>query len=395
MRHLTLTENAPAQPVVLTGAEAEALATTGLAVVTRTPGVAAWQVAAGSKVGVARVADLQVTVRPKIPVDRLVFLLGYARRPTFWRDQTVLLDVEADLPDALAHAFARLASKALGQGLLQGYTTVDEALPVLRGRLRVGDQISRRCGVGLPLEVTYDEYTVDVAENQLLLAATHRLLRIPAVSASVRRSLQRLRLALAGVSMPTPGLPLPEWRPSRLNIRYQPALHLADLVLAGDSFEQRIGDLRVSGFVVDMWKVYEDFVCVALSEAIKPFGGRSIQQHPMHLDDDKQVAMRPDFLWRSPCGPPVVVDAKYKAEKPSGFPQADLYQILAYCTVLGLCEGHLVYAKGNEDERVHTVQRAGVRIHVHTLDLAQRPEALLHQVADLAQTLRQPSATLS
>ena len=31
-----------------------------------------------------------------------------------------------------------------------------------------------------------------------------------------------------------------------------------------------------------------------------------------------------------------MIDAKYKAEKPAGYPNADLYQLLAYCTVLGL-----------------------------------------------------------
>ena len=74
-----------------------------------------------------------------------------------------------------------------------------------------------------------------------------------------------------------------------------------------------------------------------------------------------------------PTGGAAVVDAKYKAEKPSGFPQADLYQLLAYCTVLGLHVGHLVYARGNEDPRVHSVVGADVSIHCHTLDLAQSP----------------------
>ena len=89
----------------------------------------------------------------------------------FWRDHTVLLDAESDLPEALAHAFTRLASKATEPGLVQGYQTVDEALPVLRGRIRVRDQIARRYGIGLPLEVTYDDFTVDIAENQINMDA--------------------------------------------------------------------------------------------------------------------------------------------------------------------------------------------------------------------------------
>lgn len=159
-----------------------------------------WEVAAGTKIGVARVGSLQVTVRPKIPIDRLVFMMGYAQAPKFWRQHDVLLAPERDLPDALAESFRRLATKALEQGLLHGYREVNETLPVVRGRIRVGDQLTRRPGLGIPLEVRYDEFTADIAENRVLLAATTRLLRMPTVNRVVRQSLQRLRLQLADVT---------------------------------------------------------------------------------------------------------------------------------------------------------------------------------------------------
>jgi 5-methylcytosine-specific restriction enzyme subunit McrC len=387
MRHLTLTEGAPSVPWDLSADVAEALSASELAVVTRTPGASSWDVVAGAKVGVARVGDLQVIVRPKIPIDRLVFMLGYAQTPKFWRDYSVLLDVEMDLADALAESYRRLATKALEHGLLHGYRSIDDTRPVVRGRIRMGDQLSRRFGLGIPLEIRYDEFTPDIAENQLLLAAGTRLLRMPGVSPIVRQSLLRLRLQLADVTPLVRGMPIPVWTPSRLNTRYHPALHLAELILAGDSFEQRIGDLQVSGFVFDMWRIYEDFVCVALREAMTPYGGRSALQHHLHLDEAANVSMRPDYLWVLGGQPSAVVDAKYKAERPSGFPQADLYQLLAYCTVLGLPEGHLIYAMGNEHPSRHSVIGAGVTIHCHTLDLAQPPDALLGQVASLTRRI--------
>ena len=387
MEPLTLIEGEPAKAVRLSNAEAEALGAAELAVVTRAPGSDDWLVAAGTKVGVVRVGALQISIRPKISIDRLVFLMGYAKKPKFWRDHSVLLDVESDLPEALAHAFARLAGRAVEQGLLQGYRTVDDSLPVLRGRIRVRDQISRRYGVGLPLEVTYDDFTVDVAENQILLATTVRLLRLASLPATVRQRLHHLRIQLAGVTALRRGDPTPGWQASRLNARYQPALHVAELILGGDSFEQRIGNLEVSGFVVDMWKVYEDFVTVALREALSPFGGTASLQHRMHLDESDQVDMRPDFLWTGLDGRRVVVDAKYKSEKPAGFPQADLYQMLAYCMALGLPKGHLVYAAGNERAVEHIVRGAGVAITCHTLDLDQPPQRLLERVVQLADIL--------
>ncbi len=208
-------------------------------------------------------------------------------------------------------------------------------------------------------------------------------MRMPGVPKTARPALQRVRLQLADVTPPRTGMPLPAWRPSRLNTRYQPALRLAELILAGDSFEQRVGDLKVSGFVLDMWRIYEDFVCVALSEALRERGGSSSLQHGMHLDLARHVPIRPDFVWSQGGRARVVADAKYKAEKPSGFPQADLYQMLAYCTVLGLDEGHLVYAKGTEEPAVHVVRGSGVRIVCHTLDLADPPSALLRQIGEL------------
>jgi 5-methylcytosine-specific restriction enzyme subunit McrC len=82
-----------------------------------------------------------------------------------------------------------------------------------------------------------------------------------------------------------------------------------------------------------------------------------------------------------------VVDAKYKAEKRGGYPDADLYQMLAYCTALGLREGHLVYAKGNAAHAAHQVRHAGVVIHQHALDLDQGPAGLLADIATVAQQL--------
>lgn len=391
---LILRGGGPSRLVELRRPVADALAAAGVVQVALTDRPGWWEVTPGTQIGVVSVAGLQVVIEPKIDINRLVFLMGYARRPDFWRDDRVLLDADADLPEALADAFVRLARRALEQGLLKGYMTVDETLAVLRGRVREADQLRRRWGRSIPLEVRYDEFTVDIAENQVLLAAVERLLRMPRVGVRHRAGLQRLRLQLADVTALGRGGVRPSWTPSRLNARYVPALELAELVLAGRSFEQRVGDLVVSGYLFNMATIFEDFVTVALQEAVRPFGGRSWLQFRTHLDEAETVPVRPDFVWSYAGVPRVVVDAKYKAEKPSGFPQADLYQLLAYCTVLGLPVGHLVYAKGLEDARQHVVRNAGVRIVAHTLDLEEPPARVLASVATLAdETVRAAAET--
>ncbi|MBS9534338.1 restriction endonuclease [Mycobacterium sp. M1] len=386
---LILTEGGDPQTVALSGAEARALQGLGLVTVTTTLDPGWYDIAAARKVGAVMVGERQLIVHPKITdLNRLLFLIGYARDPTIWRDEHVDLIVDDELLPGLAEAFSRLASRAVEQGLVQGYRTVRDTLPVLRGRLLAGEQMTRLYGLPVPVAVEYDDFTVDIAENQLLLWASLRLLTVPKISEVSRRRLQRLRRTLSDVSVLSRGAALPAWQPSRLNTRYHAALRLAQIVLAAESFEHHVGDLRVSGYMFDMWRIFEDFVTVALGESLAALGWRCETQAALHLDEQRQVPMRPDLLCRRDGVPVAVADAKYKAERPEGFPNADLYQMLAYCTVLGLGDGHLVYAKGNEPVSVHTVQNAGVTIHCHALDLALRPADILLHIDGMAARFR-------
>lgn len=406
-RTLHLREGGAPALVALGTATARALGATGAVTVTPTESEGMWTVTPGTKVGaiVVRVSGqelIQVRIAPKLEINRLVFLMGYRRGNDHWRDQPVVLDPAEDLPEALADALASLGSRALEQGVLKGYVTVDESLPVLRGRIRVGDQM-RHSGLGLPLEVRFDDYSVDVTENQILLAAILRTLRMPSIATcpSVRARLQRLRLLLADVTLPAVGnwarRGRPTWEPSRLNARYVPALRVAEMILDGSSFELRSGGLVVSGFLIDMAYVFEDFVCIAMGRAIgevvsenserKISPGRASLQYRTHLDRERTVPIRPDLVWTRNARPDIVADAKYKAEKPSGFPQADLYQMLAYCTVLGLDVGHLVYAKGEESAGIVWIEGSDIRIVRHVLDLEAAPGELLAQIETVAHTM--------
>lgn len=392
IRALELREGAPAETRLdLTDMDARALSASELAVVSRQPGAPAWSVSAGRKVGVARVgADLQVVVHPKITVDRVFFLMAYARDPAFWRDHAVELEREDSLPQMLADAFLRFSVRATERGLLQGYRTMDKSLPVMRGRLRVGDQMQARRPRPLPLEVTYDDFTVDIPENRLLLAATSRLLSIPGIGGITRSGLRRLRVALADVE---PQVARPSWHPSRLNRHYHRALALAELILDASSVEKpaHAAPVSVTGFVVDMWKVFEDFVTVALREEFERRGGRAELQYATHLDRGHRVPMQPDFAWRNSLGVQVIADAKYKDESSESFRNADLYQMLAYCTALGRRRGHLIYARGWAEERTVAVERSPIVIHCHTLDLSATPAELLDQVADLVDKMLVPA----
>ncbi|GAA1946098.1 McrC family protein [Kitasatospora viridis] len=352
-----------------------------------------WTLRAGSKVGAVTLdvpggEPVAVRIAPKVPIARLFFLIGYSLDPRGWRDGQVELGENHDVLPALAHAVERQVDRALRQGLLQGYRAVDESALVVRGRIREAEQIRRRFGAALPVEIAYDEFTTDIAENRILRTAVERLLRLPGVPRDVRRRLLHQRVRLAEVTPLVRGQEIPDWRPTRLNSRYHQALHLARVILDGFSPEHTTGELRIDGFLFNMNKLFEDFVTIALREAYRATDLTCRFQDSHHLDEASMIRMKPDFVLYGPAGTPrAVADTKYKAEKRDGYPDGDLYQMLAYCTALGLPQGHLVYAKGNAPHAAHRVRQAGITIHQHALDLDRPPTELLAEVSSLARKM--------
>lgn len=48
-----------------------------------------WTVSNVRKIGVIRIGDQQILIRPKVPVSRLFFMMQYALHPKFWRDEEI------------------------------------------------------------------------------------------------------------------------------------------------------------------------------------------------------------------------------------------------------------------------------------------------------------------
>jgi 5-methylcytosine-specific restriction enzyme subunit McrC len=383
---IELDELGPQAEVPLSPDQGRMLAASG--VVTAVPSPyrpGTWLVGPAGKVGSARVGDIEVRIKPKIEIARLLFLLGYSAHAAAWQAEAVPVAEAADLVPAAAQALWRQTEQAIHQGLLPGYVVVEESSQVLRGRLRESAQLHMHHGLPLPLEIRHDEFTTDIAENQILRTACERMLLVPRVDPESSRMLRRLLRDFTGVGSIPHGDPIPAWQPTRLNTRYHTALRLAELVLRATSVEHEAGFVAINGFLLDMPKLFENFVTVALREALEGlYGGVVVAQARHHLDLAGRVPLRPDIVWRVNGAATAVIDAKYKAEKPSGFPNADLYQLLAYCTVLGLSVGHLVYAAGNEQAVHHVVRQAGTEIICHALDLSQPPAALLAEARNLA-----------
>lgn len=342
----------------------------------------------GSKVGAIHLEGLDVVVQPKVPLDRLLFVLSYAM--PYIRDlrEPLALEAAPDLPEAIVAAFLRHAHVALARGVQQGYRTRDDSSLTMRGRLRVGDQMRRRYGPMPPVEITYDDFTVDIEINQLVLAAAERLLRLPLTSRRLLLGLRGIVARLEGVTLVGyDARRLPSVTFTRLNERYRGAVGLATMILRSMSFDLAHGSVPATAFLVDMNRAFEEFIVGALRVAIGVGMGQLVQGgrgRPLFLDEGRAVSLQPDLsLWRE--GRCLWVgDVKYKKVASLEYPNADIYQATAYAIATGLDDVTLIYAAGEREPGAITVVNVGKRVEVVTIDLTVPPAALLGQVQEIA-----------
>ncbi len=390
MRAVDLQEYVRSEPLALSVAERDALLARwdlGLTIEPIAGTADQYTLTPGSTVGAVEVDGLSVRIAPKVGIKQLLSLTCYAIGSVRFQPDEFDFPEHSALPDVLALAFGAAARRALSRGLLHGYRTEEDALPAVRGRIRFDDQIRRRFAVPLPVEVRYDEFTDDILLNRLVKAAAHRLAKLKLRSREARGGVAWVAESLTDVSLVTfPRGAVPEVTFNRLNEHYRDVAALARLVLRHGAFEADRGTIRASGFLMDMNNVFQEFVTVALREALgvseHVFGERDIAS----LDQRGHIGLKPDLTWRDGSRWVFVGDVKYKRID-SGVPNADLYQLLAYATAVDLPGGLLIYAQGEEKPALHTVRHSGKRLEVAALDLSGDLDGTLAQVRDLAQRI--------
>ena len=350
----------------------------------------------GSTVGAVEIDDLSVLIQPKIGIPQLLSLACYAMEVYKPQDKR-LFDFEEEyaLPDTLALALHAAGRRAFSRGLLHGYRTEEEALHTVRGRIRFADQIRQRFGIPLPIEVRYDEFTDDITENQLVKAAVARLGGMRLRSRQARRNLGWIAATLENVS-PVEFAPrdVPDVTFDRLNEHYRGVVGLSRLILRHSAFEAKRGEVRATGFLMDMNVLFQEFVTVALREAL------GVSEHVLYSDkqltgnrriylaEPRRVSLEPDLTWWDGETCTFVGDAKYKRVSVEGVPNADLYQLLAYATALDLPGGLLIYAQGEAETETYTVRNSGKRLDVVALDLRGSLNAVLKRIDRIAESVK-------
>lgn len=383
---LALQEYVTTQLVTLDAAERVALTAAGVTVTPVVGTADRYDLRPGSTVGVIRVGTRQFDIVPKIGIRRLLYLLSWSHDRIQWEADLATYGTEDSLVEVLAAAFARQVDRTFARGAVRGYRHVQERGLTVRGRIDIAQQVRREHGRMLPINVSYDDHTLDTDANRLLLAAATRLRSLPINASRTRRLLVRCLDRLDGVTLiryrPRH---LPRPRTTRLDAHYRPALALARLVLQATSIEAGQGRAQADAMLFDMNQVFEDFVVHALRETL----GLSPHAFPrnnrrLHLDQGRKVTLEPDLSWIEDGAHVFVGDVKYKRVAATGILHPDLYQVHAYARAAGLPSTMLVYAKGEHDPATHQVVLGGPSIEVVAIDLEQDLNGIHDEVRRVA-----------
>ena len=365
---------------------------------------------AAQQVGVVRLGRRAVQVLPKIYNARggagqqsthdertreatrnLLHMLAQAGRlPVREQALAPLLRHGDDWFEILTRLFASHLLEEWQRGAHRHYQTIEDELPVLKGRWRIAEHLRRPARRHL-FPVTFDEFTADTSLNRVFRFVVERLWRLTR-DGDNRQLLGELRQWMEEVRLPA-RVEAREAASSlltRLNARFEPLLNLARLFLEGGSLQLAAKDFTTFAFVFDMNQLFEEFIIGLIRrrrDHVLPEHLRTCdllpQSHgaPHYLARDSRgrrvFQLHPDLAFRRGPAFPLLLDTKYKRLNPSdrrlGVSQADLYQMHAYARRYQCPRVVLLYPRTAEmSESLHerfTLEGGGT-IEVATVDLS-------------------------
>jgi 5-methylcytosine-specific restriction enzyme subunit McrC len=345
-----------------------------------------YRVRPAGRVGVVVAPGCRLVIQPKIPLRNVFFMLDPQAPPPALGDPATPAGTEA--LDFLAGQLALRLGERAAAGLHRAYAERAEQGPYLLGKLDLPAQLREAPLRKEQLHCRHDDFTADVACNQVPRAVAELLAGSPLVGEEVR---VQLRKALAGFEGVRPAPLTPDVWPGLLAHQppgYGPLLELS----------RCLAESLVSGapaFLLDLERVFERHVTRGVVEAFSG-GDLAVSVQPAHAvhglaPGPPEIHLRPDVTVDRSGRPVLVLDAKWKRLRRTALVTPDLYQALAYCAALAVGRAVLVYP-GRRRRAWEYEFPQGVRLGVWTLDVAGTREQCARALRRLGRELRRAAS---
>jgi 5-methylcytosine-specific restriction enzyme subunit McrC len=330
-----------------------------------------WSIRVDNAIGVIAIPGLQITVRPKIPLNHLLFM--FAKTGVWPRldEQRIEIEPSTELTVLTARWFVSATEKLLRLGLVRDYQVVCGEEPTIRGRLEPLSATRRYYSGHLAFKCEYDDFTYDIPLNRIVRAATRVLLAAPFFADEIRHSALRLaaRLEDAG-DLVTSDLGVGV---DRRTAHYPDSVLLAKAVIGSVGRNPLPGGHVGWTFLIRTPEAVEDALRLWLAEALP---------HAFVRKTGRQLGgttltLNPDLVF----GPPTAVgDIKYKLSA-GEWNRADLYQLVAFATGFRVKRGLLIQFRGPGVRTCPELQVGDLRVSecAWPADPLMRPETAAAQ----------------
>ncbi|MDB9314173.1 hypothetical protein PN462_13760 [Spirulina sp. CS-785/01] len=319
-----------------------------------------WQLKPKGWVGqIPLTPNLQLFIRPKVPLKQLLGMLDYAYqlRSFHWLDGLVNCETLPELYDRLARLLCDRILTRKRQGFYRTYLPQTQTLSYLRGRLNLRKTLEKPWQT--QLHCHYETHTSDIPSNQILLWTVFLIARSGICQPATTTKLRQAYHALHNIATLTPCTVQDCTTPTynRLNQDYQPLHALCRFFLANLTPSHLQGKQTTVPFLVDMARLYEQFVANWLSVHLPPQYSLKTQEHITLQDNTFNLDMV--ICDRATQQAICVLDTKYKT--PQQAANADIYQINFYAHLKHCQQAILVYPHPLPQPLQITLQNVHIR----------------------------------
>jgi 5-methylcytosine-specific restriction enzyme subunit McrC len=318
----------------------------------RPAGAGQWHVVVSNAIGVIALKDLQVIVRPKIPLPHILYLFG--RSGEFPRLDEELATVAKDrsLLDLVATWFVTASETVLRLGLVRDYQQEADELSTARGRIEPLQTARLYYAGRLAMACEYEEFGFDTELNRILRAAGGLVTEISSINPEVRRRSRRVVARLEEASE----LRYSDLRASvdRRTLHYANAWLLARSLLTSFGRSPTLGSELAWTFLIRTPEMIEAGIRSVLQEHLGP---KRVWKKGMHLPGST-LTVNPDLIFGQPAA---IGDVKYKLSS-GEWVRPDLYQVVAFASAFRMTSACLLRFRGPLVERLVPVQFGDINV---------------------------------
>ncbi len=326
--------------------------------------------------------ELQIFIKPKVSLSNLFGMLEYAYDlksfKVFNEDLTQCQSID-EFYSKLAELLAQNILARIRRGLYRTYISANNHLSAVRGRIDIKEAIRKPWNV--KLKCHYDEHTVDIEDNQILLWTLYVIGRSGLCSTTVSPTIRKAYHFLNGLvtRRSFTGNDCVGRSYNRLNQDYKSLHALCRFFLDHCGASHQAGNYIMIPFLVDMAKLYEKFVAKWLEKHLPSDFSVRIQER-VNIGDTISFCLDIAVYEKISGKTLYILDTKYKVPD-KRLLNSDIYQVTTYAVSKNCSEAVLVYPETLNHSLDEEIGQDNVRLRSLTFtideDLEQAGQAFL------------------